>query len=69
MGWLKHKRDPIFQYYEIMYLKLLNNFLTEKWAIIQGGMKADALNLWIQVARVLELDNKARRDLFLLAQK
>ena len=46
----------------------MNNFLTEKWAIIQGGMKADALNLWIQVTRVLELDNKARRDLFLLAQ-
>ena len=68
LGWLKHKKDPKFPYFEIMHLRLLNNFLTEKWALIQGGMKDEALNLWIQVTRVLELDNKARRDLFLLAQ-
>ena len=31
-------------------------------------MNEEALNLWIQITRVLELDNKARRDLFLLCQ-
>ena len=36
--------------------------------MLQSGMKQDALDLWIMAARVLELDNKARRDLFLLAQ-
>ena len=33
-----------------------------------GGKNEEALKLWLSTLQVLELDNKARRDLFLLAQ-
>ena len=68
MGWLKYLKDPHAQCFECVYLKTLNWFLTEKWASLQAGYNQEALDLWSMVARVLELDSKARRDLFLLAQ-
>ena len=43
-------------------------FLTKRWWILQGGVQEEALHDWILVMEVLELDKKARRDLFLLAQ-
>ena len=61
-------KDPAALYFEFWYLKTLNWFLTEKWALLQGGRNQEALELWIMMARALELDNKARRDLLLLAQ-
>ena len=33
-----------------------------------GGMNEEALKLWLSTLQVLELDNKAKMDLFLLAQ-
>ena len=42
--------------------------MTERWWLLQGGTNDEALNEWLLVMKVLELDTKARRDLFLLAQ-
>ena len=68
MGWLKYLDDPAFPYFEYMYLKTIHYFLTQRWWILQGGVDEVALEEWILVLRILELDQKARRDLFLLAQ-
>ena len=35
--------------------------------MLQGGTDKEALELWIMASKFLEFDNKARRDLFLLA--
>ena len=68
MGWLKYLDDPAFPYFEHMYLKSIHYLLTQRWWILQDGVDEVALQEWILVLRILELDQKARRDLFLLAQ-
>ena len=61
-------QDPFFVYYEHFYLKNLHKFLTEKWWILQGGNSPEALKEWFKVLKLLELDNKAKRDLLMMAQ-
>ena len=68
LGWLKHLRDPCFQYFEYHYLKVLYKFLTKDWGLLQKGTDEAALEKWVQVMAVLELDRKATTDLVLLAQ-
>ena len=68
LGWLKHLEDPAFPYWEWQYLQQIHRFLTDKWWILQSGVDKQALDEWLRVMRVLELDPKARRDLFLLLQ-
>ena len=68
LGWMKYLEVPYFEYFEWKHLKVVNWFLTDKWPLLQAGNDEEALDLWIKATRVLELDNKARRDLFLLAQ-
>jgi hypothetical protein len=68
LGWLKYLDDPAFPYFEYMYLKTIHYFLTQRWWILQGGVDEVALKEWILVLKILEVDKKARRDLFLLAQ-
>ena len=68
LGWLKHVQDPAAPYFEWQYLKCIHKFLTERWWILQGGRDEEALDEWLLVMKVLELDQKAHRDLFLLAQ-
>jgi hypothetical protein len=68
LGWLRHLEDPGFQYFEWQYLQQIHRFLTEKWWILQSGVDERALEEWMKVMRILELDLKARRDLFLLLQ-
>ena len=68
LGWLKHLKDPAFPYFEYHYHKVLHRFLTDRWYLLQAGHDDVALAEWIKVMKVLELDNKARRDLMLLAQ-
>ncbi len=58
----------MFQYYEHYYHKHLHKVLTERWWILQGGSNNEALQEWLKVMKFLELDTKAMRDLFLLAQ-
>ena len=68
LGWLKHLQDPAFEYWEWQYLQQIHRCLTEKWWILQSGVDKEALDEWLRVMRILELDPKARRDLFLLLQ-
>ena len=68
LGWLKHLEDPMFPYYEHYYLVWLQWTLTDGWWILQHGMGQEALSAWLRIMKFLELDMKAMRDLFLLAQ-
>ena len=68
LGWLKHLNDPYFEYFEYHYLKVIHRFLTDRWWILQSGFDEEALQEWMQVMKVLELDKKATMDLILLAQ-
>ena len=68
LGWLKHLRDPKWEFFEWQYLNVIHKFLTDRWWILQSGSDDEALQQWILVMKILELDNKAKRDLFLLAQ-
>ena len=58
----------MFQYFEWHYHRQILRFLTTRWYLLQGGTNDEAMQEWILVFKVLELDNKARRDLMLLAQ-
>ena len=60
--------DPAWKYFEWQYQKLIHSYLTEKWYMLQAGSDPNTELLWREVMEVLELDRKARRDLFLLAQ-
>ena len=68
LGWLKHLEDPAFQYFEWQYQRQILRFLTQRWWLLQGGSDDQALQELLMVFKVLELDNKAKRDLMLLAQ-
>ena len=68
LGWLKHLQDPAFGYYEWQHLKVIHRFLTDRWWILQAKVDDEALQEWLLVMKVLELDLKARQDLFLLLQ-
>lgn len=68
LGWLKHLDDPAAPWWEFQYLKCIHRFLTLRWWILQGGANDEALEEWLLVMQVLELDMKATRDLFLLLQ-
>ena len=68
LGWLKHMQDPNAPYFEWHYLHLIHSFLTEHWWVLQSASDEKALLLLKQVLKVLELDQKAKRDLFLLLQ-
>ena len=68
LGWLKYLQDPHFAFWEHHYLKYLHWNLTANWWVLQGGSDDRALESWLMIMRVLELDRKAMVDLFLLAQ-
>ena len=65
---MKHMQDPNAPYFEWHYLHLIHSFLTEHWWVLQSASDEKALLLLKQVLKVLELDQKAKRDLFLLLQ-
>ena len=68
MGWLKYLQDPAVPYFEWQYLTTIHRILTERWWVLHGGTDEEALQEWLACMKLLELDNKARRDLFLLLQ-
>ena len=68
IGWLKHLKDPGFGYFEWQFRKQIHSFLTEKWYLLHSGRSQDALDLWLRAMKVMELDCKSMRDLFLLLQ-
>ena len=68
LGILLHLQRPEAQWYEWKYLQTIHWILTKRWWIVQGGVDQLALDEWMAIMNLLELDKKARRDLFLLAQ-
>ena len=49
-----------------VYLQILYNYCTKYWWIMQGGSGPRAHKLWYNLFRVLELDNKAACDWWLM---
>ena len=68
LGWLKYMEAPAWRHFEHQYLRFPRNSLTKDWQTIQGGVGSETLQKWMNMCRVLELDRKAKVDLFLLAQ-
>ena len=67
LGLLKHLGTPYFSWFEMQYLYQVQQLLTTEWWCLQSCSDERALRLWISAMRLMELDRKAARDLFLLA--
>ena len=61
-------KAPHFEYFEWVYKRIIHHHLAKKWWIIQGVHDEEAMMTWLNLCRLLELDQKSRRDLMLLAQ-
>ena len=59
---------PGWQYFEWRYKKMLHMSLTSKWKDLQSKRDPDTTEWWRGLFRMLELDRKSQRDLWLLAQ-
>ena len=68
LGMLLWLEKPGALWLEWKYLQTIHWILTKRWWIVQGGVDDQALEEWMAIMNLLELDKKARRDLFLLAQ-
>jgi hypothetical protein len=66
LGYLKLFNDPAFSYFEWNYLKQVERLLGDLWHLIQGGYDANCADLWYQICRLLELDEKVIRELWIL---
>ena len=53
---------------EWWFLKWVHLCLTDLWPTIQGGVDLEALNIWLCIFQVLELDEKSQIEFLLLAQ-
>ena len=69
IGILKKYEHPDFTFYEYRYLVWVRDVLTIEWPFIQGGCDNKALDCWMTIFWVLELDRKAQLDLMLLAHQ
>ena len=67
LGILRYHEDPHFSFFEHQFLLWVRQKLTRDWKDIQCGHDLRAKNLWIEIFQHLELDDKAIRDLLLLA--
>ena len=61
------RKDPCFSYWEWHYLRFLRRMVTENWHRIQRGVDPVTDGLWNLCLDTVELDRRARFDLFLLA--
>ena len=68
MGMMKILQVPGWQYFEWRYKKMLHISLTSKWKDLQSKRDPDTTEWWRGLFRMLELDRKSQRDLWLLAQ-
>ena len=68
LGMLKHLRDDGYEHMLHYHRRCLLKLMTTHWWKLQGKCDQEALKLWIQALQIIELDKKACRDLFLLAQ-
>ena len=67
IGVLKRTQDPHFEFFEWHYKQTLHRLLVWDWKLLQSGYDDRACRKWVQCMKVLELDRKATRDMFLLA--
>ena len=68
MGILIWLEKPGHEWMEWKYLQTIHWILTKRWYIVQGGMGKEGLAEWMAIMNLLEMDKKARRELFLLLQ-
>ena len=66
IGHLKATGDPHFAFFDHKILAWVQVKLTRDWKVLQCGHDARAKTLWAEVFQVLELDEKAVRDILLL---
>ena len=59
---------PNWEYFEWRYKKVLHLSLTSKWKDLQGKRDPATTKWWRGLFRMLELDRRSQRDLWLLAQ-
>ena len=57
-----------WKYLEHWYLKIIKMYLTQEWALIQGGKDSYAVRRWLDIMLLFEVDLKAQKELMLLAQ-
>ena len=69
IGILKKFRHADIVFYEHRFLCWVKDTLTIDWPLIQGGSDDMALEKWMSIFWVLELDRKAQLDLMLLAHQ
>ena len=62
------QHGPGWKYVAFWYLKCIKKRLTEDWALIQGGQDDYAMQKWIDIFVLLEVDLKAQTELMILAQ-
>ena len=66
---LIHFRHPTAEYFELWYRHCIRTLLVDLWYLMQGGTNGEACHLWLRACKVLELDRKAKMELFLLLQQ
>ena len=59
-------RTPYFRRFEHQFLLSVRRALTYDWGIIQSGQDLKTLSRWMDLFELLELDDKAQKDLMLL---
>ena len=65
---LIHFQHPAADYFELWYRHCIRILLVDLWYIMQGGKDEEACQLWLRACMILELDRKAKIELFLLLQ-
>ena len=68
MQLLIHFQHPCADYFELWYRHCIKILLTDLWWILQGGKDEASCRVWMRACMVLELDRKAKIELFLLLQ-
>ena len=69
LGILTRWDHPAVKFYEHRFLVWIKDCLTRQWPLIQGGCDNEALECWVTIFWVLELDRKATLDIMLLAHQ
>ena len=65
---LIHFKHPAAEYFELWYKHCIRILLVDLWYILQGGKNDAACQVWLRACKVMELDRKAKIELFLLLQ-
>lgn len=69
LGVLKKNNHPHFEALEWLFRKRLHSLATTFWPKVQGGTSEEALELWKDIWRVLELDADSWMELMILVHQ